>query len=805
MERTILEQLPDRTAEPERSEGPGNLFFRVSAGLKRIIGRDLITNDFVAIFELVKNSFDAHATSVELCFREGALLIVDDGKGMSASDLEEKWLFVAYSAKRDGSEDNDYRDRIRTSSQFAGSKGVGRFSCDRLGATLRLQTRRAESAIVEVLEVDWSLFEGDPRSDFVNVPVKWTQRSDFDLPGGMTGPDHGTVLEISQLREGWDREKLLDLKAALAKLINPFGEGPENFVVNLNVPSEFKNDQLYTPGSSPLLQGISEDTYHKVVNGPIRNFIFETLRSKTTFIHVEVGADGTELVTELTDRGETVYRIREPNPYIELKGVQLKCQLFYLNQSAKITFSRRMGVPSVQFGSVFLFKNGFRIYPVGEEGDDSFGLDRRKQQGFSRFLGTREVIGRIDVVGSDAQFQESTSRDHGLIRTPAYEQLEELFHDRVLKRLERYVVDISWKDKSDKNFEDISRMLGDTASAKITALVSKLADTDGVSLEKYSPRLIRILNEQSDQFEVSLEGLKALAQKTGDAALTKRIGNAESRYQELKKAEEEARARAAKETLARVDAEARAKKAEEEANRAKAELEQERSRSLFLTSVSSVDYDTVVGLHHQILNYSHDIHIVIGNQLEKINHGMELSMVDLREIFAHLDLRIQQVLQVSRFATKANFKLDSDKINDDLVKFVVQYLERVAPLYGDGMEIITTSSAVKLVREFKPIELTIVLENLISNANKAEASEVTFELSQPRPNELQIIVTDDGTGLSEEIDPPESMFEVGVTTTEGGSGLGLYHVARILDQMGSSIEFDANYSVGARFKIRVFE
>jgi DNA mismatch repair ATPase MutL len=74
--------------------------FRISSGLKSIIGRDLITNDFVAIFELVKNSFDAKATHVKVVFdldrkETAAIYVVDNGKGMSASDVENKWLFVA--------------------------------------------------------------------------------------------------------------------------------------------------------------------------------------------------------------------------------------------------------------------------------------------------------------------------------------------------------------------------------------------------------------------------------------------------------------------------------------------------------------------------------------------------------------------------------------------------------------------------------------------------------------------------------------------------------------------------------------
>ncbi|MDP8204203.1 MAG: ATP-binding protein, partial [Candidatus Tenebribacter mawsonii] len=108
--------------------------FRISAALKDLIGKELITDEFVAVFELVKNSFDANAKNVKIIFENNydeinsKIIILDDGIGMNYKDLKSKWLFVAYSAKRLGKEYEDYRNKIKTNRVFAGAKGVGRFS-----------------------------------------------------------------------------------------------------------------------------------------------------------------------------------------------------------------------------------------------------------------------------------------------------------------------------------------------------------------------------------------------------------------------------------------------------------------------------------------------------------------------------------------------------------------------------------------------------------------------------------------------------------------------------------------------------
>ena len=136
-----------------------NLSFRISTGLKNIIGRDLISDKFIAVFELVKNSYDAGAHSVVITFQDlngtnPQIIISDDGCGMSYDDILGKWLFVAYSAKK---EKNNVSFRNSIKRNLAGAKGVGRFSCDRLGSKLTLTTKTDSDFKANVIHIDWDI------------------------------------------------------------------------------------------------------------------------------------------------------------------------------------------------------------------------------------------------------------------------------------------------------------------------------------------------------------------------------------------------------------------------------------------------------------------------------------------------------------------------------------------------------------------------------------------------------------------------------------------------------------------------
>ena len=114
-------------------------YFKTNTLLKNLVGKDLINDDNIAIVELVKNSYDAGSPTVEVVFEklteEGStnsgsrILIRDVGAGMTLADIQDKWLNIAYSEKKKIAQENG--------AYYAGNKGIGRFSCDRLGVASR--------------------------------------------------------------------------------------------------------------------------------------------------------------------------------------------------------------------------------------------------------------------------------------------------------------------------------------------------------------------------------------------------------------------------------------------------------------------------------------------------------------------------------------------------------------------------------------------------------------------------------------------------------------------------------------------
>ncbi|MCW1926544.1 ATP-binding protein [Luteolibacter arcticus] len=749
--------------------------FRISSALKTIIGRELITDDFVAVFELVKNAFDAHARNVEIRF-EGLttenpkLIIKDDGKGMTGSDIDSKWLFVAYSAKREGIEDDvtgkpkDYRDKINTERTFAGAKGVGRFSCDRLGRYLNLYTRTRASGPYEHLEIDWQDFEEDSETEFVEVKIK--RNSPIKIPHELKS---GTILEISGLREKWDREQLKKLRDSLRKLINPNQENDaKRFAVTLSAPDE---------GSADKEESESRDR----VNGRIKNFLFEELGVRTTEIHCEVDEDGEKITTTLTDRGTLIYRLVERCPFYHLQNIRV--HLFALNRSAKIHFLKVMGVRNVSYGSVFLYKNGFRVHPLGEEGDDGFGIERRKQQGQSRYLGTRDLSGRVEIFGGNNRFKETSSRNSGFIESPEWRELLQFFKEYVLRRLEIYAVDvIKWGNPVKGSDEEL---LPSDVKAQILEVINKLTNDPDVLDVQYDPHLLDILEErQSASVTTALSNFKRIAEKTGNQKLRREVARTERRVKALATAKEEA--------------ETEARQARKEKALSEKQLADERQKNVFLLATTADPELQRLHLEHWIGIAAPELRENVRKLIAVVKSG-KADQDQLLKGLTAIQKWVDQLVGASRIATRADFSLQYPTRRMDLARYIFEYLTSDVVEKTDRLKIDVNMNANPFEVMMRPIEATILFDNLISNAEKARARHMRFAIETSGKN-LTIDVANDGEKVPKSM--LSSMFELGISG-RGGSGIGLYTCKEIVTGMGGEISFVGNDPMmgGAQFRI----
>ena len=145
-------------------------------------------------------------------------------------------------------------------------------------------------------------------------------------------------------------------------------------------------------------------------------------------------------------------------------------------------------------------------------------------------------------------------------------------------------------------------------------------------------------------------------------------------------------------------------------------------------------------------------------------------------------------MAISRLGTRANFRMNSDVIDDNLAVYIAQYMTNVTPLYMDRIQINVGAPEKIFIQKFKPIEIAIVLDNLVVNARKAGARTLNVSFNFATKDAMQVAFLDDGKGLPASLKDTSRLFEKGFSTTDG-SGLGLYHSRQVMESFGGTIEY----------------
>jgi signal transduction histidine kinase len=391
---------------------------RPRARLISLIGDELISDEPVAVVELVKNAYDADATRVDITFRgenplaPDELVIKDDGVGMSLDTVLTGWLEPG-TIKKKLSDSSPSGRRI-----FQGAKGVGRFAAARLATSLYMETKLLDQKDGVTVLLEWGRFDDASYLDEVEI--------DYEVRP-LPQLEHGTCLTLMGLRgrRVWSDDDYQALHDRLSRLVSPFlsttgQEEVKDFAINLTIPGH------------PELTGKVEA--HALTRRPKYRLAgkLDDMGAFTGVLEIDGRPPKPYEHHALGGKDDTV----ACGPFdIEIRAWDRdrKGLASYMTQFA-LGLSQVRGILD-RYCGVSLYRDGFRVHPYGEQGNDWAELDHRSRQNPTMNLANNQVIAAIRISRlRNLGLKDRTTRE-GLVHNDAYGSLK-IWFGHILKLLE---------------------------------------------------------------------------------------------------------------------------------------------------------------------------------------------------------------------------------------------------------------------------------------------------------------------------------------------------------------------------------
>ena len=423
-----------RSARAETSDGSLNLPFRPRARILQLLGDELIGSPRVAVFELVKNAYDADAGTVSVILKgvesSGASIIVeDDGDGMTLRTIRDIWLVPGH----------DHRERQRTARKRTrlgrlplGEKGLGRFAAHKLGNRIELITR-AKNEPECVVSIDWTALIQEKELADAKVRVKTRD------PLVFCRETTGTRITISGLRERvWTRGEVRRLQRQVTTIASPFNGGSDGFAPRLQVP-EHEDWVTGVPDIEALLGRAPWE------------FRFAYDRGCFDWRYAFHGINGIGVEARETEKSEQPLLIG-PDRDADVFGIEQGSNRQPRRHTADASFAEGIGPVRGEFyvfdrepavlsrlgeshlirnylnenGGIRIYRDGIRVYNYGEPGDDWLGLDLRRVNRPTRNLSRNIVVGAVELSLEDSpDLREKTNRE-GFVENRASRRLKQI-------------------------------------------------------------------------------------------------------------------------------------------------------------------------------------------------------------------------------------------------------------------------------------------------------------------------------------------------------------------------------------------
>lgn len=453
--------------------------FVPKARLIQILGEYLIKDATVGLLELIKNSYDADATEVSIEMynlnqSNAKIIIRDNGTGMDDDTFLNKWMNPATGHKE---KQKESKERTELRRLPLGEKGVGRFATQQIGDNLKMISKIKTSAEELVADVDWTLFE-DYEKNLSEVEVEYT----YEAVTEFKSDESGTILEISNLKSKWTEKDIERVSNTLKRMKSPF-KGANDFDVTLqfiDCPVEF--EKYADLELTDILEKAHYKLFGLIDNKGIMQFEYDSNVPDSKKIsregEIDLKSFGLKLDEKLNCGGFTV-------------------NLHHYSKDAKSLQKSGINKKDIEkLSGVSVYRDGIRILPYGESGNDWLKLDNERIQK-TDFIGNDTIIGMVELNQSENFLLKDKTNREGLIENDEYHQFETL----VFK-----TVDFLYKEKkSDKPKKtrtivkpevEVGKQL-DNAKKTISDLTTKFLQSSNPEVQKFAVEL----NKVGSQFD----------------------------------------------------------------------------------------------------------------------------------------------------------------------------------------------------------------------------------------------------------------------------------------------------------------
>jgi signal transduction histidine kinase len=415
-----------------------NYRIRTNSHIINLLGDELIGSDSLALFEIVKNSYDADASVVTISlnnlFKEDrSIVIEDDGNGMTPEVIEHAWLTIGTDYKRKSVKVSPVLHRTSL-----GNKGVGRLAVHRLANRIMLETQPRDYRYGSRLNIDWDvLISSSEDVEGLSVNV---ENNIQDILDGR----NGTRITLTQLREeSWTKSKVTQMVRKLQNIINPFSPSNQFQIViksnnhqvqqwinSVRTPVETLKDCLYqysfTLEKSGKENGLARFSWHYKFNP--KNFPPSTEIEYREDSRVEELLINGNLFHEIDMSSKDKMLLRDS----DLDGIESIHGNFYaFNLDGKIVdlsygSGNRGKIKEFvsEYAGVRVFRDGIRVYNYGEPADDWLYLDQAKTKRVGSHFAKGQTVGAINLSLEETKdcLKEKTNRE-GFIENACFERL----------------------------------------------------------------------------------------------------------------------------------------------------------------------------------------------------------------------------------------------------------------------------------------------------------------------------------------------------------------------------------------------